>query len=28
MFEFRGDRICAWRDYFDASPFKAPPKTA
>lgn len=22
IFEFRGDRICAWRDYFDASPFK------
>lgn len=22
IFEFRGDRICSWRDYFDASPFK------
>lgn len=26
IFEFRGDKICSWRDYFDASPFKAKPK--
>lgn len=25
IFEFRGDKICSWRDYFDASPFKLKP---